>query len=157
MAQFGMSSFPSEGIGPDGASWNPRISLLRSSFIRATETRRSSSMARGSTSTSLVQLLAFMKTHPQGRAFFEALPVAGIDGTLKGRMTKSVAKGRIFAKTGTLSTANSLSGYAKTLDGEELIFSILANNHAGKASEVRKAIDQICEVLVEFSHNQMRE
>jgi D-alanyl-D-alanine carboxypeptidase/D-alanyl-D-alanine-endopeptidase (penicillin-binding protein 4) len=98
----------------------------------------------------LVQLLAFMKTHPHSQTFFEALPVAGRDGTLKTRMAKSFAKGRIFAKTGTLSTANSLSGYARTNHGEELIFSIMANNHAGRAGEVRRAIDQICELMVEL-------
>lgn len=97
----------------------------------------------------LTQLLDFMKTHASHASFFHLLPIAGVDGTMKNRLTQSLAKGNIFAKTGTLNTASSLSGYAKTIQGEELIFSIMVNNHAGEISQVRDVIDRICEVMVD--------
>lgn len=43
----------------------------------------------------------------------ESLPIAGIDGTLAGRMTEGPARGRAFLKTGTLSDTRALAGYIK--------------------------------------------
>ncbi len=97
----------------------------------------------------LTQLLDFMRTHASHTSFFNLLPIAGVDGTMKYRLTQSPAKGNIFAKTGSLNTASSLSGYAKTIRGEELIFSIMANNYSGEISKVRDVIDRICEVMVD--------
>jgi D-alanyl-D-alanine carboxypeptidase/D-alanyl-D-alanine-endopeptidase (penicillin-binding protein 4) len=97
----------------------------------------------------LTQLLDFMRTHASHTSFFQLLPIAGVDGTMKYRLTQSSATGKIFAKTGTLNTANSLSGYAKTTQGEELIFSIMVNNFTGETHKVRDVIDRICEVMVD--------
>ena len=58
--------------------------------------------------------------------FFNCLPIAGIDGTLKKRFTTSSLQGQVFAKTGTLDGVKALSGYLRK--GNELIsFSILQN------------------------------
>jgi D-alanyl-D-alanine carboxypeptidase/D-alanyl-D-alanine-endopeptidase (penicillin-binding protein 4) len=68
-----------------------------------------------------------MATHPSGPFFVDSLPVAGFDGTLKGRLGGMV----IRAKTGSLRTAKSLSGYVTTAKGGRLAFSILYNSERG--------------------------
>ncbi|MCY3714438.1 MAG: D-alanyl-D-alanine carboxypeptidase/D-alanyl-D-alanine-endopeptidase [Gemmatimonadetes bacterium] len=86
-----------------------------------------------------------------GDDFREALPVAGVDGTLANRMKDTAAMGNLRAKTGTLSGVSCLSGYVHTLDGEPLVFSIMINNFVGPASTARSAQDAIGVLLAGFS------
>jgi serine-type D-Ala-D-Ala carboxypeptidase/endopeptidase (penicillin-binding protein 4) len=78
-------------------------------------------------------------------AWFAAMPVAGVDGTLEKRMKGTAAEGRVFAKTGSLSSVRALSGYIQARSGEWFVFSILANNFASPttAADVDGVIDQV--------------
>ena len=64
----------------------------------------------------------------------------GGDGTL-GSYYKSL-KGKIFAKTGSLSNNIALSGYLITKKNKTHIFSVLVNNHTTSSSAVRKAVER---------------
>lgn len=99
------------------------------------------------TPESVVQLLRYMERHPQAAEFRDCLPVAGRDGTLKNRMKGTAAEGRVLAKTGTLKFVSSLSGYATSLDGAPLAFSIMAINTRGSPREARRVIDAICALM----------
>jgi serine-type D-Ala-D-Ala carboxypeptidase/endopeptidase (penicillin-binding protein 4) len=83
--------------------------------------------------------------------FYNSLPIAGVDGTLSGRMRRTPAEGNVHAKTGTLSGVSSLSGYVKTAEGEMLAFSILINNFASGAREYRMVQDKIGVLLSQIS------
>ncbi len=96
-------------------------------------------------------LLATYHDGTIGDAFREALPVAGVDGSLKNRMKDTTAMGNLRAKTGTLTGVSCLSGYVYTMDGEPLIFSIMMNNFVGPASTARRAQDEIGVLLAGFS------
>ena len=61
-----------------------------------------------------VQLLRHMDKHPAGAVFRSALPIAGVDGSLKSRFTGTAAAHNVLAKTGSLRYVSSLSGYATT-------------------------------------------
>ena len=74
-------------------------------------------------------LLAYAARQPWGEAFRQTLPIAGVDGSLSGRFTQSPVKGKFFAKTGTLSEVNALSGYLTARSGKTVILSILCNDH----------------------------
>ena len=54
-----------------------------------------------------------------------SLPVAGERGTLAERMRGTPAAGRVFGKTGWIAGASALSGVVDTLDGRQVVFSIL--------------------------------
>jgi D-alanyl-D-alanine carboxypeptidase/D-alanyl-D-alanine-endopeptidase (penicillin-binding protein 4) len=70
-----------------------------------------------------------------------------VDGTLAGRFRDSPLKGRLWAKTGTLSEVNALSGYLTTGSGKTLAFSIVVNGHLpGSETEVH-AVDRIAEAI----------
>lgn len=84
-------------------------------------------------------------------ALWDALPVAGIDGTLKNRMRSSPAKGMLRAKTGSLSGASCLSGFVTAQEGETLVFSIMMNNFVGSSSAARRAQDDLGATLATFS------
>jgi serine-type D-Ala-D-Ala carboxypeptidase/endopeptidase (penicillin-binding protein 4) len=98
------------------------------------------------TPRALVQILDTMRRGPHGHVFFESLPVGGVDGTLKSRLTKIA--GRVHAKTGTIDKARALSGYLVTDDGETLIFSIIANNFTVPTREVDRVVEVILSQLV---------
>ena len=83
--------------------------------------------------------------------FYGSLAIAGKDGTLRNRMTGTEAENNVHAKTGTLNSVSSLTGYAVSRDSELIIFYIAMNGFGGSANSERLKQDQICEALCEFS------
>src|SRR6266542_887699 len=98
-----------------------------------------------------VQLLTFMYRRPHAGVWLAALPIAGVDGTLKNRMKGTPAEDNVRAKTGSLSSAASLSGYVTTAAGERLVFSIMVNNFPADLEPRAVCIDPITVLLASFS------
>jgi len=76
-----------------------------------------------------VALLSYMSRSRWAEVYKNALPVAGVDGTLQNRMKGTAAAGNVRAKTGSLRYVYTLSGYVTTAAGEHLAFSIMLNNY----------------------------
>lgn len=76
----------------------------------------------------VVALLEYMQSRPDFEVFKASLPIMGVDGTLRGRMVDTPAKGRVFAKTGTIGQVRSLSGYLTASNGHSIVFCMIANN-----------------------------
>lgn len=81
----------------------------------------------------------------------EALPLAGVDGTLYRRMQNGGAKIRVRAKTGTMTGVSCLAGFAFGPGGKTYCFAMMFNNYPGKAAEVRRVQDAILERLLEIT------
>lgn len=81
--------------------------------------------------------------------FISALPIAGIDGTLKRRL-KNVAR-KVRAKTGTIAGVVSLAGYAISRDKEPIAFVIIINGHNGNIWKYREMEDKIVTALTNYS------
>jgi D-alanyl-D-alanine carboxypeptidase/D-alanyl-D-alanine-endopeptidase (penicillin-binding protein 4) len=79
------------------------------------------------------------------------LPIAGVDGTLRNRLKGTPAENNLRAKTGTLSSASSLSGYVTTAAGEKLVFSIMVNNFPEDMSPTSVCSDPIAILLASFA------
>ncbi|MCH5181107.1 MAG: D-alanyl-D-alanine carboxypeptidase/D-alanyl-D-alanine-endopeptidase [Prevotellaceae bacterium] len=82
----------------------------------------------------------------QRRVLFPTLPIAGVDGTLARRMRHSTARGKVHAKTGTLTGVSNLSGYATTADGRTLAFSLFCSGFLSD-TEFHHLQDMLCEVM----------
>ncbi len=98
----------------------------------------------------IVKVLDRIQQDTAFAVYYNAMPIAGVDGTLKDRMKGTPAEGNVHAKTGSLASGRSLSGYVTTVDGERLIFSILANNWTTPSSEVTSVADQIAAALAVY-------
>ena len=98
-----------------------------------------------------LQLLSFMHRHRYASIFRDALPIAGVDGTLRNRFKGTPAENNLRAKTGTLSAVNSLSGYVRDASGEELVFSIMVNNFPEETDVRASCIDPIAVLLASFA------
>jgi D-alanyl-D-alanine carboxypeptidase/D-alanyl-D-alanine-endopeptidase (penicillin-binding protein 4) len=98
------------------------------------------------TPRAVVTVLQHMAAHPDASAYRRAMAEPGEqDSTLEERL--SGLEGRVFAKTGTISNVNSLSGYLVRENGEEVIFAILANG-AGLSDEfMESTLDEVVRVL----------
>lgn len=90
------------------------------------------------------RLLVAMSKTGSAAVFKESLPIAGRDGTLAGRL-KSLSD-RVWAKTGSLTYDNSLSGYLTTAKGETFAFSIMCNDQTSRNASTR-LIDEILGII----------
>ncbi len=91
----------------------------------------------------VVRILDAMRRSQYFTTYYDALPIAGIDGTIRNRMKGTPAQGNVHAKTGSVALARSLSGYVTTADHHMLIFSFLANNWTVPVSSVEHVQDAI--------------
>ena len=101
------------------------------------------------TPRAVVALLQYVKRQPWGADFLSTLPIAGVDGTLEDRLKSTRAVGLVQAKTGGLEHVHALSGYATTLNGEYLVFSIFTNNNPQHGRDAIAAIDEITAAMIE--------
>ena len=95
------------------------------------------------------QLLEYAAQQPWGESYASTLPVAGEDGTLEDRMKGTAAAGRIHAKTGALEHVRGISGYATTVHGARVVFSMFMNNNPQPPRDTAKLFDAICIAMVE--------
>jgi D-alanyl-D-alanine carboxypeptidase/D-alanyl-D-alanine-endopeptidase (penicillin-binding protein 4) len=93
------------------------------------------------------QLLSFASRQSWGAAWRNTFPIAGVDGTLANRFQTSPLKGRLWAKTGTSSETNCLSGYLTAASGKTLAFSIMVNGRRPGSDAEIQAIDHIAEII----------
>jgi D-alanyl-D-alanine carboxypeptidase/D-alanyl-D-alanine-endopeptidase (penicillin-binding protein 4) len=72
-----------------------------------------------------------------------ALPVAGVNGTLRSRLGRAPTRGRVLAKTGTTSEASALSGYV----ADRYAFAVVQNGYPVSYWWARRAQDRFVQVL----------
>ena len=95
----------------------------------------------------VMKLLEYMYAHPYFIYFYDSLPIAGVEGTVKRRMKDTEAEHQVRAKTGSFKHVLNLSGYITTRNGEMIAFSIMNNNLIGSVSDLKKLQDGICATL----------
>jgi D-alanyl-D-alanine carboxypeptidase/D-alanyl-D-alanine-endopeptidase (penicillin-binding protein 4) len=89
------------------------------------------------------QLLRWMRPHPRYQAFAAGMPRSGQRGSLRTRFVGTPLEGRVVAKSGAITSVNSLSGYIERPGQSPLIFSLQANHHALPSAQVVRQIDSV--------------
>ncbi len=139
---YALNAFlPRAGIAPNHAQIHEGSGLARPNLV---------------TPAATVALLRYMSLHPAAHIFEDALPIAGVDGTLKNRMKNTAAQNNVHAKTGTLQYVYTLSGYVTTAAKERLAFSIMLNHYLppesdSNASSIPSPTDDIDAIVVQLA------
>lgn len=94
------------------------------------------------TARAVGQLLLGMHRQADWNVYYDSLPIAGVDGTLRNRLKGTRATGNVHAKTGTLTGVRALSGYVTGGQGDLYAFSLLMNNFPGTARQVGDVQDK---------------
>jgi D-alanyl-D-alanine carboxypeptidase/D-alanyl-D-alanine-endopeptidase (penicillin-binding protein 4) len=96
----------------------------------------------------LVQLLRYVREHPNNAGFMRGLPRSGERGSLRTRFVDTPLEGRVVAKTGSIYRVSTLAGYIERPDGEVWTFAIMLNQFTARYSDVLSRMDA---VLVEIA------
>ncbi len=92
----------------------------------------------------LAQLLEYAHNKsPWSHEFIASLPVAGLDGTLRTRLTESKAKNKARVKTGTLRDVVSVAGYVPDANGKLYIVVALINHPRASHNVARPIVDAL--------------
>ncbi len=83
--------------------------------------------------------------------FFKALPQAGVSGTLKDRMKKTMLEKNVYAKTGSMHDISSLSGFIVNPHEKTYIFSIIINGVNQPIGKAKSLEEKILLALDEYS------
>jgi len=97
----------------------------------------------------LVTVLRHDWDGPYHDAVLDALPIAGVRGTLKSSFVGTAAEGRVFAKTGSLSHAGTLAGYVATTKHGAVIFAFQVDDWVGDPADLRDARSRVLAQFVE--------
>jgi D-alanyl-D-alanine carboxypeptidase/D-alanyl-D-alanine-endopeptidase (penicillin-binding protein 4) len=134
--------FRSVGRLEGDSSWQGSAHAVWMTLARSRIEMSGTVMADGSglshmsrlTPRTLTQIDALMMSTAHAGVWVELFAVAGVRGTLRNRLTGTVAAGRVRGKTGTLRDVKSLTGHVIANNAPRYRFTIIGNSldHAGK-------------------------
>jgi serine-type D-Ala-D-Ala carboxypeptidase/endopeptidase (penicillin-binding protein 4) len=113
-------------------------------------------------------MLRYWLEQPQAKTFREMLPVMGVNGSLANNCKTCPAKGKVFAKTGTVSLPDyvnvglvdnqSLGGYMEARPGHFHVFYLVVNGAIAKniedAIKIFDDVNNIGAILQQDASNQ---
>lgn len=108
------------GIGTDGLLVENGSGLSRSESVSA---------------RTLGEILLAAWRRPYMPEFIAALPVAGVDGTARGRLQDSQARGHAHIKTGSINGVRAMAGYVLDRNGRRHAVAMLVNDAAAGSSQ----------------------
>lgn len=94
-------------------------------------------------------LVQSQRNFPTFAEMLSALPLAGLDGTLKKRLTNQGVQGWVRGKTGSMTGIVSLAGYAGSKSGVMKAFAFVFNGKPNQGDSVRHLFDQLASELVQ--------
>lgn len=96
-----------------------------------------------------VNLLIFMKNRSNNfDKYYNSLPDAGKEGTLKYYFKDTLFEGNLKAKSGSMTRVRSYAGYFKTLSGRDMAFSIIVNNYTGTSKYLISNIEELLKGII---------
>ena len=103
-------------------------------------------------SLAVSELLYNVQAEDWFNTYFTSLPVAAntdrmVGGTLRNRLKDPLTAGKVYAKTGSLTGVNTLSGYLEASSGQSYIFSVLVQNKSGASTAIDEIVKEIAEEL----------
>lgn len=119
-------------------------------FVKGTKIADGSGLSRQNNVSTLqiVRLLEFMYVDIERyEQYITTLSIAGVDGTLRGRMHGTDGEGNFRGKTGTLNGISTVAGYLTTRDGTDIIVSIMFSFSRNSWSYYRGVQDEIIEAI----------
>lgn len=108
------------------------------------------SRANAVTPAQMANILRIARGEPYFNAFYSSLPVAGRSGSLGTLCVGTCAENNLRAKSGYINRARGYTGYVKNRKGEELIFSMIANNYDCSPTEMKKKMERIMVLIAEL-------
>jgi len=99
------------------------------------------------TARQLAATLAWVHRRPEGTLMRNSLSIAGVDGSLRTRLTDMPH--RVYAKTGTMRGIRTLCGYIVGDDGAGYAFAIMFNGYTGPSTPYKEIQDRICRILAD--------
>jgi D-alanyl-D-alanine carboxypeptidase/D-alanyl-D-alanine-endopeptidase (penicillin-binding protein 4) len=105
------------------------------------------------TPAAMARLLTYLAAQPYAAWLHDALPIAGVDGTLAGHLRHTAAEDNVHAKTGSMTYVHCLVGYVTSAAGEHLAFAIMLNNYDPPpgAPSTSSDVNAIALILANFS------
>jgi len=97
------------------------------------------------------QLLSSVYRNPYFKTFYNSLAQPSKDGTMKNRLSNTLAQNKLRAKTGSLNAVSTLCGYIQSNDDELFAFSIMIMNHTVASSVAHNLQDLMAMRLASFS------
>jgi D-alanyl-D-alanine carboxypeptidase/D-alanyl-D-alanine-endopeptidase (penicillin-binding protein 4) len=100
-------------------------------------------------SDELTNFLIYMKNSGKNfPLYFNSLPEAGKEGTLKSYFKDTAFESRMRAKSGSMGRVRCYSGYVRTNSDRNMVFSILVNNYSGPSQKVISGIEEIIRDII---------
>lgn len=148
--------FPDAAATAEAARLRMREWLRRRGGVRdemvGLDTGSGLSRLERATPQAFVHLLQRAARGPNWKLLQRTLPVAGVDGTLEGRMRGTAAEGRAWLKTGTLLDTRALAGCVQTRSGRMVAVTLLANHpDSGLIAAAVPALDACVEWIAHLA------